>query len=316
LIPFVIYNFIAEIIIFFSTLSYAGFVNFTETTIIINTINAIILNFIDVLGPLFLTILILLNRKLRPASQTSDLMVTLTDPVLTEAFKTQCEIEFSVENYLCWKDIQEFKKTKKNAETFYANYLNGYESVMEVNIPRNCCLAVKAKMEKEYDENLLAEVEKQIVTNLSDTYSRFMRSDFYVDYVKKSQLTKELLEGKMDFSKGVTNTQIKVMLEKTNEIQMEQKRLTEVAEKMKQRENELNSMMQEKDHTISSLEKRLADQRMQIDQLKQEISFLKGVNSSVESEMLPLLHDPVIDTKDAGTNDELKEVTGPVGEEQ
>jgi septin family protein len=146
---------------------------------------------------------------------------------------------------------------------------------MEVNIPRDCCLVVKAMMEKEYDENLLAEVEKQIVINLSDTYFRFMRSDFYVDYVKKSQLTKEVLEGKMDFSKGVTNTHLKVMLEKTTEIQMEQKRLTEVAEKMKQRENELNSMMQEKDHTISSLEKRLADQRMQIDQLRQD-QFSEG----------------------------------------
>ena len=47
--------------------------------------------------------------------------------------------EYSIENILCYQEIQEYKKTKKEAFKIYKKYFNGSESLMEVNVEKERC---------------------------------------------------------------------------------------------------------------------------------------------------------------------------------
>lgn len=106
-------------------------------------------------------------------------------------------MEFSIENISFIRDVRKFQKKLISANDVYYKYLNGIQSVMEVNITRNVANRVLEKMKTGYeDEDLFEEVEKQVIANLCDTYTRFVYFGPYVEYLKNQKLEKELIEGK------------------------------------------------------------------------------------------------------------------------
>jgi hypothetical protein len=64
---------------------------------------------------------------------------------LRNIFKTYAESEFSVENLICFEDIQQYKKLKtfvdkqRKATVIYHTYLNGDASELEINVVRKIC---------------------------------------------------------------------------------------------------------------------------------------------------------------------------------
>jgi hypothetical protein len=107
-----------------------------------------------------------------------------------ELFTRFCVKEFSPENLFCGLASGQYQAepTLGRAEAIWKVFLNGQESVLEVNVPRNLGVKVYERINatmlanmsrtsiKAYvksPDDLFTEVERNMVTNLSDTYSRY-----------------------------------------------------------------------------------------------------------------------------------------------
>eukprot|EP01080_Neovahlkampfia_damariscottae_P007878 gene7878-12347_t len=109
---------------------------------------------------------------------------------LKKIFRTYAESEFSVENLICFEDVQEYKKIKSFKDKqlkglmIYHTYLNGDASELEINVGRKICQEIIAKLqhEPELKQDLFEKIEKQVVINLSDTFQRFFLTIEIEDY--------------------------------------------------------------------------------------------------------------------------------------
>jgi hypothetical protein len=195
-VPFMIFSLVIEIYTLATTTTYFDVVSNFQDDIALNTTQAAILLIIDVLFPLIITIMALIVPLCRKKVNTNSLENILNDEESMKLFGEFCKMEFSIENLACYQDIQVFKKTKTDPLTPYFKYFNGANSVMEVNCPRGTCQAIYEQLKSgSYDEHLFDPLEKDVLGNLSDTYSRFSFWDKYVRYLQAKVKQVELIEG-------------------------------------------------------------------------------------------------------------------------
>eukprot|EP01080_Neovahlkampfia_damariscottae_P010496 gene10496-3017_t len=161
---------------------------------------------------LFLTIINVLNsyiKKLRgnkipnPNSfmkSGSELQSVLGDTEFSKLFKRYCESEWSVENYLCIRDIEKFKYSKMEErseildEIFYT-YFNGSRSELEVNVTQQLCTDLKKKMDSNhFEDEIFDDLLKAIFTNLNDTMSRFRFTSEYTKFLKTNKLLQDQID--------------------------------------------------------------------------------------------------------------------------
>jgi hypothetical protein len=109
-------------------------------------------------------------------------------------FKVFCIKEFSVENILCFDEIQKFKKTKhlKKKKKILKNIIKDFirsNAKFRANIPKNTkkkYKSLKIDDKKIYGNvEILNELETDIIQNLLDSYNRFFYSSNFKNYLKK-----------------------------------------------------------------------------------------------------------------------------------
>jgi hypothetical protein len=109
-----------------------------------------------------------------------------------ELFEKFAEQEFSSENLLMKKDIKKYKVSlQKNqmAKFIFNTYLNGSESLLEVNIESKLCDEVKQRIQKnEFPSDLFDSIEKEIDKNMKDTFSRFRFEKDYLISLKSIEI--------------------------------------------------------------------------------------------------------------------------------
>jgi hypothetical protein len=126
------------------------------------------------------------------------LLVVLEDPMLKEEFKTFTKNEFSLENLLCYEDILLFEKLtsederKLKAEEIKTLYLTG-ESLREVNI-RNAKNLVEIIENGEITDDLFQFAKNELITNMVDTYSRFILDSVVENLQEKQILLKNFVD--------------------------------------------------------------------------------------------------------------------------
>lgn len=145
--------------------------------------------------PILITIIKLIAKKLRPIENKGDLDILLSTEEGLQLISKACEMEYSIENLSCWKDIQNYNKEKtidekkKKFERMKSLYLNGYDSEMEINVPAEILAKIheNVKLEK-FDNDLLRELETYVKRNLSDTFLRLASRDDYKSFIGHKQL--------------------------------------------------------------------------------------------------------------------------------
>jgi hypothetical protein len=111
----------------------------------------------------------------------------LKNPDARKLFMEFSKSEYSAENNMCYEDIQEYKEEtdqvnkKKLASNIFATYLNGSHSTLEINIPSRECRVVKEKLDTGMaPQTLFMDIERGLMINLADTFSRFVFSREYM----------------------------------------------------------------------------------------------------------------------------------------
>lgn len=106
----------------------------------------------------------------------------MANDVMLQAFTQFAIKELSVENVLCYLEIQQYK-SKPSKETAVHIVTMYFESAspLEVNITLQHKYEVKVQMKtvEVYTKNLFDKVETAICENLMDTYKRFKSSQTY-----------------------------------------------------------------------------------------------------------------------------------------
>lgn len=150
---------------------------------------------------LIVTIIKTLVDLTRPNVQGNEeiYLKQLDDEQLQKLFREYLESEFSIENLICFNDIQKYKKETilvnkiRMADEIYLNYFNGTNSTLEVNVDQKSCEMVKFKIDENQFDNLLFEqCEKTIKTNLYDSFSRFASTNAYALWRNRQKELKEL----------------------------------------------------------------------------------------------------------------------------
>lgn len=110
-----------------------------------------------------------------------------------------CQMEYSLENLACWKDIEDyykessFENRKEKYLRIYNLYLNGNYSEMELNVPSEILKQIKEKVENGlYDEDLFKDLKAQVYRSLSDTFIRLYSTEQYKSFKKRKQLMKDV----------------------------------------------------------------------------------------------------------------------------
>lgn len=196
--PLMIFNLAVEIIVSISNVSFLNIVEYHYPVIILNTISFAFLLIIDVLFPLIITIIRFFFTLCDKKEKEGSLEAILQDPTMEAMFIKFCEDEFTIENVLCFQDIQNFKKGKSNPLEIYLKYLNGSNSVMEINIPRKTCQKVFVKLSRsEIESDLFNEIESDVRKNLYDnSILSFKKTQEYKKHVLSKKKEIELIEGK------------------------------------------------------------------------------------------------------------------------
>lgn len=130
----------------------------------------------------------------RKKPELDELTKIFLDPSLKELFCDHCKVEWSLENFAIFNDIELFKKEpslEKSIEIF-KKYLDGINSECEVNVPESTCRDIKAKIQhNHYSEKMFENVQRYVELNLTDTYSRFIFTEPYLNYVKNETFLEE-----------------------------------------------------------------------------------------------------------------------------
>jgi hypothetical protein len=176
-------------------------------TILVNSISLYWVLFIQCIFVLGVTIYKSIYRFLQCGQRKnlhtqSDFYECLNHPNLKIHFKIFCKQEWSLENYLIWNDLQEWKKLKsvekrkEMAMEIYETYLQ-VGSSLEVNITRVAANEVKKDLDEDsLEEDTFRGILILIENNLSDTYSRFIHTKEYLMFEKKKNEKRLAVEEK------------------------------------------------------------------------------------------------------------------------
>lgn len=139
-----------------------------------------------VLIPIFTTIIKLISNLSHPKENKGELDRLLSSDDGLEILSKACEMEYSIENLSCWKDIQDYNKEKsfdekkKKFERIKLLYLNGSDSELEINVGSEILLKIHEKLKLgNFDNDLLKELDFYVKRNLSDTFLRLSATDEY-----------------------------------------------------------------------------------------------------------------------------------------
>lgn len=199
-LPYMIFSLIFEIWSFATSFKYLDIVINHTATISLTTVSFAILVIIDVVFPLVITMIVVIKNIGRKKGSSNALVESLKDAEIMKIFEDFCGKEYSLENISCYNDMMNYKKSVKkpeDAKILFEKYLNGNESVMEINIPKKVCEQVRSLMnEGKFDGALFEIVEKDVIANLCDTFSRFVFDPPYLQYIANKKGELEMLEGK------------------------------------------------------------------------------------------------------------------------
>jgi hypothetical protein len=104
-------------------------------------------------------------------------------------------IEHSIENILCWKDVQLDKRNPslEIALKIQEKYLNGSRSEFEINISRKELGSVEHMINTgECYEDSFSTIEQIVLMNLSDAFSRFQWTSEYERYIEQKTFFNEV----------------------------------------------------------------------------------------------------------------------------
>jgi hypothetical protein len=104
-------------------------------------------------------------------------------------------IEHSIENILCWKDVQLYKRNPslEIALKIQEKYLNGSRSEFEINISRKELGSVEHMINTgECYEDSFSTIEQIVLMNLSDAFSRFQWTSEYERYIEQKTFFNEV----------------------------------------------------------------------------------------------------------------------------
>jgi hypothetical protein len=195
-----VYSLAVEFYSLGTSTTYLAIIQNFETTLILNTITYSVLLVIDVLFPLVLTVVELVIVLVRRKKHTDTLEDMLKVEQLFVLFEEFAKSEYSIENVACYNDIQSFKKnpSQQSLKAFFEKYMNGSSSVMEVNLSGNVCKNIVGILQSnaEITSTTLDGVESGVMTNMSDTYTRFVISSAFEKYLNDKSTNLELIEGK------------------------------------------------------------------------------------------------------------------------
>lgn len=166
---------------------------------ILNTLNVWSFFVYQVIFILAITIFRIFKKKNRDNS--SSLYDLIKDKEKYDMFYEFCEKEYSTENLLSYKDIQKYKTLIENDERLkfaryiHNLYLNGNLSNMEINVSKTLISEVISAIDRnQIGPSLFSSIEREILTNLSDTYSRFLFVPQYIEYTKSKDVIFDALE--------------------------------------------------------------------------------------------------------------------------
>lgn len=148
--------------------------------------------------PIFTTILRLITTSLqnKGLDENKSALETLlsTDEGFELMYKT-CQMEYSLENLSCWKDIQNYKKEKnfedrkKKYQKILQLYLSGSSSEMEINISSETLHSTIQKGKEEtFEPEMLKDFELAVTLNLRDTFMRLSNSTEYKIFLSHQKL--------------------------------------------------------------------------------------------------------------------------------
>lgn len=191
--------------ILFSTLVFifnfvkVPFFTFIIPFMIFNSLRNILLFIQFSLFSLFITIIKLIMKCVKKTPDEDFLTKILEDPYSNQKLQEFSIMEFSPENIQLYNDIQKYhkmvlKEDKRNMlNQIYKMYLNGSNSSLEVNLPSSMCTPILFALdhpEEELPENIFSEIQRSTIVNISDTFSRFILSNEFLEIKKKDSFIK------------------------------------------------------------------------------------------------------------------------------
>lgn len=154
--------------------------------------------FYQVLFVLIVTIITFILKLFKKKNSDDALVKLMKNKETHDMIYDFSKSEFSVENVACYDDLQVFKKEKDQDRMFqlatriYKAYLSGSESELEVNISSDICKKVKIEIDSgKVQPDLFVNVERQIITNLSDTFSRLIFTRAFIQWAASSDYLKD-----------------------------------------------------------------------------------------------------------------------------
>ncbi|KAF0982055.1 hypothetical protein FDP41_011916 [Naegleria fowleri] len=125
--------------------------------------------------------------------EANELMMLLKDEIGWNLFYEYCDKEFSAENCECLVEIQKLqskiarmngKQRRQSCRDLHKKYFSG-ESIQQVNISGRARQMTKSVANSkvinlETANELLIQLRREVVTNLRDTFSRFVLTDEYM----------------------------------------------------------------------------------------------------------------------------------------
>jgi hypothetical protein len=141
--------------------------------------------------PLLITIIRSIRRK---AIKGNDLDMILQDEESRAHFRKYAESEFSVENVLCFDEIQKYKKSPSvdMATNINVTFLAA-RAPIEVNIQRKAANDILAKMkEGKIEVDLFDGIIKDLMLNMSDTFSRYSVTTEYAAQLRKKEMIAQI----------------------------------------------------------------------------------------------------------------------------
>lgn len=219
-VPYMLFDLASQLYFVIAIQTFPAIIQDTPETEALNTANFDILLLIDVVFPLTITMITFIyNLFVEEDFKENDLVLLLRDPKGHELMMNFCKTEYSVENLLCWDDIQLYKNLEKedvlmksltnekkkkgllaiHAKRLCDKYISGDKSLMEVNVQKKDTDVIWRRLKQsEVDLYLFDKILETIEVNLCDSYSRLISTTAYKEY----RLNRGIQQALMDKDHG------------------------------------------------------------------------------------------------------------------
>lgn len=184
------YFLIPVVIIIFIVAVNIGSLDVFNINIIMNGVLYHSMLFLQVLFPLLMTMYRWIIYKFYSVPPEGSLKKCLDDVLIKNTFKSFAKSEWSIENVLIYEDICLYEKNPNlnQANFIYENYLKT-GSPLEVNVSKKEIEEILSSIKSEKLSKILFEnIKISVLTNLKDTFSRFIYTNEYIIWETKNKL--------------------------------------------------------------------------------------------------------------------------------